>query len=432
MKTKLLFAAALSLSISQTALSQTDELGYTSVNLSMGAQYQNQVYFDLSSKNIISQPATGWDLAFYRNSAMDFGERVNDANNVKVYQVSATPAAFDTVTPADKANWGDPLYNPDKTEALQDGVFDNATLLPTGGLNYSWGSYDIGTHKIMGKVVFVLEYGNGDYYKFFINEYSSGYTFKYAKWNGTTWDATQTRTIASGTDDSYFNYFSFATGAKVNNIEPPKANWDLMFTRYWTFYNNTMMYLMSGTIQSPNVIIAYVKPETQATATNTLPAASSFSKGITTIGHSWKGTSGFTPIAYEDTVYYIKEGTKYYRLYFTSNGGASTGNMYFKYKDITAELAVADFGKKGNFGIYPNPTKEDKKVNILFDVKEAASKDGNIQIFDFSGKKVHETSIINKSGFSAQEVDLNKLSTGTYLVKITYGGQTETKKLIVK
>lgn len=119
-------------------------------------------------------------------------------------------------------------------------------------------------------------------------------------------------------------------------------------------------------------------------------------------------------------------------MYFTSNGGATTGNMYFKYKDITGELSVADFGKKGTFGIYPNPTKEDKKVNILFDVKEAASKNGNIEVFDFSGKKVYETSIINQSGFSTQEVDLNKLSTGTYLVKITYGGQIETKKLIVK
>jgi len=281
-------------------------------------------------------------------------------------------------------------------------------------------------------VVFILKYGNGDLYKFFIEDYFSGYTFKYAKWNGSAWGTTQTKTIANGSDNAYFNYFSFATGEKIENLEPAKDAWDLMFTRYWTFYNGIMMYLMSGTIQSPNVTVAYVKPETQSTATNTLPTTNAFKKEITTIGHSWKGTSGFTPIAYEDVVYYVKEGNKYYRMYFTSNGGATTGNMYFKYKDITGELSVADFGKKGTFGIYPNPTKEDKKVNILFDVKEAASKNGNIEVFDFSGKKVYETSIINQSGFSTQEVDLNKLSTGTYLVKITYGGQIETKKLIVK
>ena len=106
--------------------------------------------------------------------------------------------------------------------------------------------------------------------------------------------------------------------------------------------------------------------------------------------------------------------------------------MYFKYKDITSTLSVADLGKKGSFGIYPNPTKEDKKVNILFDVKETTSKNGTVELFDFSGKKVFETAIANQSGFSAQEVDLNRLNSGVYLVKFTYGGQTETKKLIVK
>ena len=280
----------------------------------------------------------------------------------------------------------------------------------------------------MGKVVFVLDYGNENYYKFFINEYYGGYTFKYAKWNGTSWDATQTRTAPSGTDDAFFNYFSFATGEKVANLEPAKANWDLMFTRYWTFYGGQQMYRLSGVIQSPNVSVAYVKPETQATSTFTAPASTAYSTNITTIGHSWKPTTG----VYSDVVYYVKEGSTYYRLYFTANGGATTGNMFFKYKNVTGEMAVADFGKKGSFGIYTNPTKEDKKVNILVDIKDAASKNGNVEIFDLSGKKVFETAIANQTGFSAKELDLNRLSSGVYLVKITYGGQTETKKLIIK
>lgn len=427
MKTKLLLASLLAFTVNQTVLSQTDENGYTTVETSMGNAYQNRVFFDLSANNIVSQNASTWDIAFYRLSAMDFGVKVNDAKNVLTYQVSANPAAFDTVTPADKANWGAPLYNPDQTERIQDGAFDSATLLPAGGLNYGWGSYDLVTHKVLGKVVFMLEYGT-TYYKFFINEYAAGYTFKYAKWNGTSWDATQTKTVANGTDDAFFNYFSFDTGEKVPNLEPAKANWDMMFTRYYTFYNGQLMYKLSGVIQSPNVTVAKVQPETQAVSTFTAPATTAYSKNITTIGHSWKPTTG----VYSDAVYYIKEGTNYYRMYFTTNGGTATGNMFFKYKNITALMSVADFGKKGSFGIYPNPTKEDKKINILFDVKQAASKNGNVEIFDFAGKKVYETAIANQSGFSTQEVDLNKLNSGIYLVKITYGGQTETKKLIVK
>ncbi|WP_312765594.1 T9SS type A sorting domain-containing protein [Epilithonimonas sp.] len=424
MKTKLFFAAALSLSVSQTVLSQTDELGYTQVELTTGPNYSNRVFFDLSANNIVSQPANTWDVAFYRNSTFGFGSRINDAQNIETYQASSNPADWDNIDIANIGSWGEPLYNPDQTNSIEEGAFEQ------GSATYGWGEYNGGTHHIDGKVIFVLKYlgTNPSYVKFMITDYFGGYTFKYSKWNGTSWDATETRTIANGTDDAFFNYFSFTTGAKVDNLEPAKANWDLMFTRYFTFYNNILMYRLSGVIQSPNISVAYVRPETQATSVNNAPAEASFSKNITTIGHSWKPTTG----VYTDVVYYIKEGSNYYRLYFTSNGGATTGNMYFKYKNVTNELAVADFGKKGTFGIYPNPTKEDKKVNILFDVKEAASKNGNIEVFDFSGKKVYETSIINKSGFSTQEVDLNKLSTGTYLVKITYGGQTETKKLIVK
>lgn len=52
-----------------------------------------------------------------------------------------------------------------------------------------------------------------------------------------------------------------------------------------------------------------------------------------------------------------------------------------------SELSVADFGKKGTFAIYPNPTKGDKKVNILFDLKEAALKTEVSKYLTFSVKK---------------------------------------------
>ncbi len=117
-----------------------------------------------------------------------------------------------------------------------------------------------------------------------------------------------------------------------------------MFTKYWNDYPyvdqqgnpQTMKYRMSGVIQSPNITVAKVQPETQATSSATLPATTAFSGNITAIGHSWKPTTG----VYSDVVYYIKQGNTYYRMYFTENGGSSTGNMYFKYKNITSVLNV--------------------------------------------------------------------------------------------
>lgn len=432
MKTKLLLTSLFALSVQQTVLAQTDANGYTTVNMTMGASYQNRVFFDLSANNSLSQPANSWDVAFYRASATNFGTRVNDAFDIKVYQASSNPADWNSITSNSITSYGAPLFNLDNTTSIQEGAFEQ------GSASYGWGNYNPANHHIEGKVIFIMQYASGVSYKFMIEDYFGGYTFKYAKWNAGTssWDATQTKTIANGSDDAYFNYFSFTTGEKVANLEPARANWDMMFTRYYTDYPytdtqgnpQTMKYRMAGVIQNSNITVAKVRPEVQETAGSTIPAANAFSSNITAIGHSWKPTSG----VYSDAVYYIKQGSDYYRLYFTSNEGMSTGNMYFKYKKITATLGITEVSKKASFGIYPNPTTADKKVTVLFDVKEKADNKGSIEVYDLTGKKVYSAELTNQSGFYKQDLNLSHLTSGNYLVKISFGGSTETKKLIVK
>lgn len=423
MKTKLLLASILAFSVQQTVLAQTDANGYTQVDLSMGSGYQNRVFFSLPANNIVSQPANSWDVAFFRNSAMNFGTRINDAKDISVYQASNNLADWDNINIANESTWGDPFYNPDQATSIQEGAFEQ------GSAPYGWGQYNGATHHVEGSIIFVLKYANGTYVKFALLDYFGGYTFKYSKWNGTTWDATQTKTLANGTDDAYFNYFSFTTNDKVANLEPAKTSWDLMFTKYYTFYNNIMMYPLSGVIQNPSITVAKVQPEAQVTSTFVLPGSTAFSNKITSIGHSWKPVSG----VYSDVVYYIKKGSDYYRLYFVSNGGQSTGNMYFKYKNISGTLGVTDLAnKKASFGIYPNPTTADKNVTVLFDVKEKANNKGNVEVYDLTGKKVYSAELTNQTGFYKQDLNLSHLTSGNYLVKITFGGSSETKKLIIK
>ena len=85
MKTKLLLGSLFALTVQQTILAQVDGNGYTTVNMSMGGSYQNRVFFDLSTNNTVTQPANTWDVAFYRNSAFDFGSRVNDDKKIENY-----------------------------------------------------------------------------------------------------------------------------------------------------------------------------------------------------------------------------------------------------------------------------------------------------------------------------------------------------------
>ena len=49
------------------------------------------------------------------------------------------------------------------------------------------------------------------------------------------------------------------------------------------------MYPLSGAIQSPNVKVAMVQPETQQTASYAIPANASFSSAITTVDIHGKG-----------------------------------------------------------------------------------------------------------------------------------------------
>ncbi len=430
MKTKLLLASVLALSVQQTVLAQTDALGYSQVNMTMGSGYQNRVFVDLADGNMVSQPANTWDIAFYRNSNYAFGSRVNDAKDIEVFTASTNLADWDNISISNEASWGEPLYNPDQTTDWSQGAFEQGPVtspnpnIPSTG----WGVYNPVNHHIQGKAIFVLKYASGTYIKFAIEDAFAGYTFRYSKWNGTSWGATETRTLANGTDDSYFNYFSFDSGAKVPSLEPSRTAWDFVFTKYYTFYMGVQMYPLSGAIQSPNVKVAMVQPETQQTAANSIPASTSFSSAITTVGHSWKGIGTVK----SDVVYYVKKGNDYYRMYFTTNGGASTGNMYFKYKKITETLGITEVGKKASFGIYPNPTTADKKVTVLFDVKEKAVNKGNVEVYDLTGKKVYSDELTNQAGFYKQDLNLSTLPSGNYLVKITYGGHSETKKLIVK
>lgn len=421
MKSKLL-SLSLALMTFSAVSAQVDENGYTTVELTTGVSYANRVFFDLSANNIVSQDAYNWDVAFWRTSAFAFGTRINDAQNIEVYEASNNPADWDTIDIADIADWGDPLYNPDQTTDLAEGAFEQ------GSASYGWGEYNGGTHHIDGTVIFVLKYlDDNSYIKFIIEDYYGGYTFKYSKWDGTSWGADVTKTIANGTSNRYFNYFSFDTDDVVENNEPEIGAWDLVFTRYFTFFNNIMMYPMAGVLQAPGVTVARVQPETQDTATFTEPLENDYSAVISTIGHSWKGMMPGPAIS--DVVYYIKKDDELYRLYFLTNGGQSTGNMYFKYKPL-GNASTVNFENNSSFTIYPNPTV-DKQVTLIYDITENAS-NGEVAVYNISGQKLYTSQIVNNSGFYQQNLNLSDLSSGVYIVKVQIGNYSANQKLIIK
>ena len=70
---------------------------------------------------------------------------------------------------------------------------------------------------------------------------------------------------------------------------------------------------------------------------------------------------------------------------------------------------------------YPNPVSNGK---IYITSKTSLDKD--IMIFDVLGKKVLQTTI------STKELNISSITSGVYIIKITEGDTTATRKLIVR
>lgn len=392
--------------------------------VTMGQDYANQVYFKFGTPGVTNAyPHNSWDLAFYRKSAYSFATRINDAKGIQVYQASNSVSNWGSINVSQEANWTK-LYNSD-TEWTK-GAFDFGTA------TYGWGEYNPANHHVTAAIVFVLKYPNGTYRKFKIDDFFAGYTFTYSTWNAatSTWSADQTKVVAnSANPNNIFNYFSLETEAAVT-AEPASADWDLIFTKYTTDYpvgGSTMKYQVTGALHHPDVKVAKnVEPGGVMSPSNL-----NFAAAINTIGYDWKTYNG-SYVVDGSKAYYVKllNGTVY-RVVFTTFEGSGTGVVKFNYQDVTNALSTESFEDKIAFGIYPNPSL-DKKINLIYDVKENMDANSKVRIYSMTGAKVFETAIDNTQGFYSRELDLSALGSGIYMLNLESGNQTITKKVILK
>ena len=410
MKTKLLFIAIMFMGLSISAQD-------TTVNTSMGAGYTNQVYYKLSTETETSFPANSWDVAFLRVSAYEMGIRVNAQLGIEVYEASDSPSNWETIDVSNESSWSI-LYNSNTN-------WDNGAFMQ-GSATYGFGEYNPVTHHVSGTIIFVLKYTDGTYVKFINEDFYDGYTFKYATWDGTSWSVDTTYTLPNANNpDNRYNYYSIQNNTEVI-AEPAQTDWDFVFTKYYKDLGS-MFYSMSGVLHSSLVQVA----ENTETDTDPLPTDLSYSDEINTIGDDWKTFGGGSYTVHSDKRYYVKyEDGSIYRMYFTEFEGGSTGNLTFKFREVTEELGLVDVTDEISFGIYPNPTT-DKKISIIYDVEQVNSEHNEIIIFTLNGQQVYKETLKNNTGFYNQQIDLSNLKDGMYLVQFKAGDKMATKKLIL-
>lgn len=114
--------------------------------------------------------------------------------------------------------------------------------------------------------------------------------------------------------------------------------------------------------------------------------------------------------------------TAYLRV--TLDGATTTnGNNRFDNIKLTAEtLSTGSFDRMGmGLNIYPNPVRNGNAVTIQTNGSESLQ----VAVYDILGKQVISRTVTNNT------LNISSLKAGVYLVQVTDGSTTSTKKLVV-
>ncbi|WP_288764040.1 HmuY family protein [uncultured Weeksella sp.] len=387
--------------------------------ISMGQAYQNDVYFGLENQTQFEVNRQEWDLAFFRKSMYGLGIRVNDTKGIQVFEASNSFSDWNSISPSNESTW-DPLYN--SVEKWDEGAFNH------GSATYGWGEYDMVTHHVNGKIIFVLKYDNGDYIKLRIDKLAYGtYTFTFSKWENGTWSADERVNIEQNTSQNrIFNYYNLST-KQIVNAEAEQDKWEMKFTKYQTplpYEGGTIMYPVTGILQSDLVKVA----KTEAGNPSDDDA---YKAEINSIGYDWKTFNGST-YSLSNLNYFIKNTNtnRIYRLNFTGFEGSSTGKITFDYEDVTSSLSISDI-RTSNFDVYTIQS-EPKTIQVVFNGQFSTNENMLISVFNLNGQIVHQESYRPSAQFTTKKINLSKLGSGIYIVNIESNGIKKSKKIALR
>lgn len=386
----------------------------TVYNVSMGSpSYPNEVYFSLTNGEVKTVARNNWDIAFFSN-AFSAGIITNDGANVGLWAYpNAGIEGWDSFDTANMQTWPK-LYN--NTEDWEEGSFN---AFSKGHPDYGWGVYSMTSHNVVGDSLYLIKPLDGVFRKLQIVKKISGenkFIIRYAHVDGSN-EHTDTLNVAPYTDRLFMAY-SFTNG--IVDREPPKADWDLLFTRYYALVMNTP-YPVNGVLINNNIEVAKAHP-VGPDFTDWSDLEFSSEKNI--IGHTWKDINMAT-FQWEMTdslAYFIrKESGPMVKLVFTAFSGSSTGTTTFNL--TTVSPAGLTENTLTGVTIYPNPVVGD--LNVRF---EQPLNNARLTLTDLSGRIVKQLFNVNTAEVS---LDTYGIAAGTYILNIADLRQQGNFKLIV-
>jgi hypothetical protein len=283
--------------------------------IEMGQQYTNQFFYSLATNTVVAQNSRfAYDLMFDCNAA-NFNIWLNTAKQMRVKRMNQTD--LDSVTLNDTIGgiWHYELgeFNPDSNAIGK------------------WWDGGTSTEPASAGKVYLIQLGIDDdgnslgYIKLKVNDFtSSNYSITYSDFIS----ADKTFYVAKDDTRNYRYFVAAGNGSLLNNIEPPKTDWDLCFTRYTIFFYDpyNIPYQVTGVLNNPSRTTAYLDADTTLLFDTVTINKFDVNKLLTrrdAIGYEWKRYGSFTDdddyVINQHYTYYAKvDDDKFYKLRFFS------------------------------------------------------------------------------------------------------------------
>lgn len=284
--------------------------------VNMGSNYKWQVYFNLKNNTVVGENLkTIWDLGFETSSD---GYRIILNSSKAMYAAKTNQTDFSLVTDTTGfsaiKDFDSPTGNMEQTAIGDWRLIPNQVYLIDRGYN------ELGSHQGFRKIVFQSV---DDYF----------YTIRFSQPNGVG-----ETTLQVPKDNKYnFTFLSFTTSSTVM-VEPPKKDWDIVFTQYLEELSTP--YLVAGcllnryyTMAKSDSIIGFNSINYDFALTQLL------SSNINIIGYDWKEYSFTTSsyIVFPNKTYIIQDQNGfYYKLHFIDfyNSSGIKGNPTFEFQKL--------------------------------------------------------------------------------------------------
>lgn len=390
----------------------------SSVTVSTGAGYANEIWYNLNTETKTSMTVADWDLYFsMSNQSSAIG--VNEASGAKAYLPSNSDTSnFANLDTTGMSSWTQ-LYNSDTSWFI--GALDKAAT-PGDDFDLGWGRYNMVTHQVEGQRIFLIQLGSGEYYKLWIKSLAGGtYNFRFASLDNSV---DETRSVTkSGYPTKLLVRYNLRTKT-VLDAEPAKDAWELNFGRYM---DNKINYLVSGIRINDGLESAKAYPVENKEDYREVGAWPSTTQ-INGIGSDWKSFNR-TAMRYEiqdSTVYFVKDlDGNTWKLIMTGFGGGSSGDFMFDKEKVEA-TSVEELGNVQLLRVYPNPISGGV-INLIMDNSDEAS----VKLISINGSVVLERQVTN-TGLHTETISTTDLSEGLYILHVESAGSLITKKVVVQ